>query len=189
MNTVEANQLSSRVAALRGAPSDAIQDILCEFVESRKREGLRVAGVVEVSQCVSIGACKHLAVRDLVSGELIEISQDLGAGSTACNLDPVGLATACQSVERAISAGADVVVLSKFGKLEAARGGLCDAFRAAIMADLPIVTAVSPFLAGDWLQFAGALSEDVAPTMAALDEWWSASSRGLLVRANDLMVA
>ena len=174
MTTVETNQFSSRIAALRGAPSEAIQDMLAQFVEERKREGLRVAGVVEVSRCESRGGCKSLAVRDLASGELIEISQDLGARSTACNLDPGGLAKACESVERAISEGADVVVLSKFGKLEAARGGLCDAFRAAIMADLSIVTAVSPIFLGDWLHFAGSLSNDVAPTMDALDAWWSA---------------
>lgn len=65
-------------------------------------------------------------------------------------------------------------MLSKFGKLEAARGGLCDAFRAAIMADLPIITAVSSIFSEDWLHFAGSLSNDVAPTMDALDAWWSA---------------
>jgi hypothetical protein len=91
MTTVETNQFSSRIAALRGAPSEAIQDMLAQFVEERKREGLRVAGVVEVSRCESRGGCKSLAVRDLASGELIEISQDLGAGSTACNLDPGAL--------------------------------------------------------------------------------------------------
>jgi hypothetical protein len=175
MTTAEANRFTSHIAALRGAPSEAIQDILARFGEERKREGLRVVGVVEVSRCESKGFCKRLAVRDLASGELIEISQDLGSGSTACNLDPGGLANACQSVERAISEGGDVVVLSKFGKLEAARGGLCDAFRAAIMADLPIITAVSSIFSEYWLHFAGSLSNDVAPAMDALDAWWSAS--------------
>jgi hypothetical protein len=77
-------------------------------------------------------------------------------------------------VERAIEEGADVVVLSKFGKLEAARGGLCDAFRAAILADLPIITTVSPLLADEWSQFAGPLSNKVPATMDALGAWWTA---------------
>ncbi len=67
-----------------------------------------------------------------------------------------------------------VVVLSKFGKLEAARGGLCDAFRAAILADLPIITTVSPLLAEEWAQFAGSLSNKVPATMDALGAWWTA---------------
>ena len=98
----------------------------------------------------------------------------LGTGSTACNLDPSGLAKACEAVERDIEEGADVVVLSKFGKLEAARGGLCDAFRAAILADLPIITTVSPLLADEWSQFAGLLSNKVPATMDALGAWWTA---------------
>ncbi len=54
-------------------------------------------------------------------GPPMKFFQDLGAGSTACNLDPSGFVKACEAVERAMEDGADVVVLSKFGKLEAAR--------------------------------------------------------------------
>ncbi|MGD0764599.1 MAG: DUF2478 domain-containing protein [Roseiarcus sp.] len=174
MTTSDAVQFTGQIAALQGAPGETIQTILSQFAEALKRDGFRVAGVVEVSQCGAEGACKHLAVRDLTSKAVIKFSQDLGAGSTACNLDPSGLAKACEAVERAIEEGADVVVLSKFGKLEAARGGLCDAFRAAILADLPIITTVSPLLADEWSQFAGPLSNKVPATMDALGAWWTA---------------
>ncbi|SFK77449.1 DUF2478 domain-containing protein [Methylocapsa palsarum] len=173
MSAVESIDLTSRIAAVRGLRFEPAQPILWQFAQDLKRRGLRVGGVVEFSQCASEGACSHLTVRDLISGASISISQDLGPGSTACNLDPYGLAQACANVERAIGDGVDVVVLSKFGKLEAARGGLCDAFRAAILAGLPIITAVSEGLTEDWSRFAGALSDDVAPTMQALDAWWS----------------
>ena len=174
MTTTDTVQFTGQIAALQGAPGETIQAILPQFAEVPKREGFRVAGVVEVSQCGEEGARKHLAVRDLTSKAVIKFSQDLGAGSTACNLDPSGLAKACEAVERAIEDGADVVVLSKFGKLEAARGGLCDAFRAAILADLPIVTTVSPLLADEWAQFAGNLSNKVPPTLDALGAWCNA---------------
>lgn len=113
-----------RIAALQGAPTGALQDILEAFAKRLAASGLRVAGVIEMPTCVKGGGCKQLGVRDLVSGETFSISQDLGAGSTACNLDPEGLVRACGCVERAIDDGADVVVLSKFGKLEAARAAL-----------------------------------------------------------------
>ena len=174
MIATEAVQFTGQIAALQGAPGETIQTILSQFAEELKRDGFRVAGVVEVSRCSATGACKSLAVRDLTSETVIKFSQDLGAGSTACNLDPSGLAQACEAVERAIEDGADVVVLSKFGKLEAARGGLCDAFRAAILADLPIITTVSPLLAEEWAQFAGPLSNKVPATMDALGAWWTA---------------
>lgn len=118
---------------------------------------------------------------DLATGERIAISQDLGPGSTACNLDPSGLAAACAAAQRAIGAGADLVVLSKFGKLEAARGGLYDAFLTAIEANLPVLTSVNPALRPEWALFAGDLAEDIDPEMDALETWWTGGPNRLFV--------
>ncbi len=65
MTTSDAVQFTGQIAALQGAPGETIQAILSQFAEALKRDGFRVAGVVEVSQCGAEGACKHLAVRDL----------------------------------------------------------------------------------------------------------------------------
>lgn len=162
-----------RIAALRGAPSTAMQALLDEFARRRARAGLRVAGVVEDSDCAHDGACKRFRVRDLQSGETISISQDLGRGSTACNIDPAALIHACGRIESAISDGADLVVLSKFGKLEAARSGLADAFRAALGADIPVLTVVSPAAAEEWERFAAPLFQFVDANCDALELWWA----------------
>ncbi|MGD9545108.1 MAG: DUF2478 domain-containing protein [Methylocystis sp.] len=166
---------AKRIAALQGATSHELQGTLSAFARELQSRGFRVAGVIEQSACGVRGACKSLSVKDIASGETIPISQKLGAGSEACNLDPGGLAVACGLVEQAIDRGVDVVVLSKFGKLEAARSGLCDAFRAAILADIPVITAVSAPVSQDWDCFAGGLSEYVEPDIAALAAWWRAS--------------
>jgi hypothetical protein len=147
--------------------------LLASFAARVKTQGFKVAGLVEVATRCDESGCGQLAVRDLSTGDLIPISQNLGPGSTACNLDPGGLAAACAAVERAIASGADLVVLSKFGKQEAARGGLYDAFRAAFAAGLPIATAVSPAVAHDWLAFVGEYSEFVDAATDSLDAWWS----------------
>ncbi len=167
--------LAPKIAALSGASGPSNQALLADFVKKRRAEGLRVAGLVEVSEKAESGACGHLSVVDVATGARIAISQDLGPGSTACNLDPGGVAEACAATQRAIEQGADLVVLSKFGKLEAARGGLCDAFAAAIEAELPIVTTVNPVMRQDWTRFAGPLSDDVFASVEALEAWWSAT--------------
>jgi hypothetical protein len=171
------------IAALQGASGATIQALLADFAGQMKSQKLKVAGLVEVATRCDEGGCGALAVRDLSTGELIPISQDLGPGSTACNLDPGGLAAACAAVERAVAAGADLIVLSKFGKLEAARSGLNDAFRAAFAAGLPIATAVSPAVAQEWLAFVGDYSEFVNADRDALDAWWSRYRRGMLRNA------
>jgi hypothetical protein len=168
------------VAALQGASSAVIQTLLADFAARMTASGLAVAGVVEIATQCDDGGCGRLAVRDLSTSELIPISQDLGPGSTACNLDPRGLASACAAVERAIADGADIVVLSKFGKQEAARGGLIDAFRAAFAAGLPIATAVSPAMTQEWRAFAGEYGDFVDARTDSLEAWWSRRRRGIM---------
>ncbi len=55
------------------------------------------------------------------------------------------------------------IVISKFSKQEAERGGLADAFRAAMASRVPVMCAVSPDFLDEWRAFAGPLAEDVAP--------------------------
>lgn len=171
------------IVALQGASSAEIQALLADFADRMKARGLRVAGVVEVSDACDATACGRLALRDLSNGRVIAISQDLGPGSTACNLDPQGLAEACAAVERSIAGGADLVVLSKFGKQEAVRGGLSDAFCAAFAAGLPIATAVSPAMLSDWFAFSGAYSEVIDVRTRSLDAWWLERTQAMLPAA------
>ena len=176
MDVNSSNGRNPRIAALQGATRETIQSVLAEFAARAVRRGLKVAGVIESKGECERGVCGSLMLTDLSSGARISISQDLGPGSVACNLDPGGLAAACAAVERGVLAGADVVVLSKFGKQEVARSGLCDAFRVAIDAGLPILTAVSPSLADPWREFAGPLSVFLAADVEAVEAWWLAGS-------------
>ena len=164
-----------RITALQGASSAEIQNLLRDFAAQLASSGLRVAGVVECVADIS-HPCKSMALRSLDDGSMFSISQDLGPGSQACNLDPEGLVMACAAVQASIAHGADLVILSKFGKQEAMGRGLSDAFGAAISAGLPVLTAVSPAMMGDWRNFAGELAECVQADVARRPHWiddWS----------------
>ena len=159
------------IAALPAEDSANVQSLMRGFAEAMTTAGLRVAGVTQARVADDEGKSR-IMLRDLISGAHYPISQDLGPGSVACNLDTGELALACAAVERAARAGADLIVISKFAKQEAARGGLCDAFRAAMTARIPVIAAVSPHFREEWRLFAGPLAEDVAPSQEALAEWW-----------------
>jgi hypothetical protein len=160
------------ILAIGGATSAEKRSLLEDFIARRRAEGWRVAGVVERPEPGEGGACGSLSVVNLSTGARIKISQNLGPGSTACNLDPGGVAEACAATQAAIRSGADLVILSKFGKLEAGGGGLCDAFFAAAQAGIPVVTTLNPIMREDWARFAGDLAEEIAPEAQALDAWW-----------------
>jgi nucleoside-triphosphatase THEP1 len=159
------------IAALQGASSARIQRLMAEYAAKLARGGWRVAGVVEIGEAAPGGACGNLSLRDLQTGEMFAISQNLGPGSQACNLDGRGVTAACAAVERALAGGLDFLILSKFGKLEAARGGLHDAFQRAVVSGTPLLTAVSPAMATPWAAFAGPLSEYLPAEAAAIEAW------------------
>jgi len=167
-----------RIGALQGAKTAEIQKILARFAERRMREGLGVAGAIEeLALTEECGVCDTLVLRDTADNAIFPITQDLGPGSTACRLDSSGLAAACQAVLQAIDRGADLVVLSKFGKIEAEGGGLLDAFRAAAEAGIPCITGVAPSFSAPFLDYAGGFSQWIEASDAALERWWI-SSRG-----------
>jgi hypothetical protein len=164
--------LATPIAALPAQESEKVQGLMRLFALELAGSGLRVAGVTQM-RGADVAGRSRIFLREVASGSDFLISQDLGPGSVACNLDAGELAMACAAVERAARAGADLIVISKFAKQEAERGGLCDAFRAAMAARIPVVAAVSPHFRAEWGLFAGPLAEDVAPTRDALAEWWS----------------
>ena len=159
-----------RIVALQGASSAVIQALLAEIAGKLSARGLRDAGLVENASS-GPNPCKSMELRSLDDGHRFAISQDLGPGSQACNLDPEGLALACAAVEQSVARGADVVILSKFGKREALGSGLIDAFGAAFAAGVPIMTSVSPAMMSEWRHFVGEFSECVTADAARLDSW------------------
>jgi hypothetical protein len=160
------------IAALPAQDSENVQTLMRHFAIELAERGARVGGVTQMRGADAAGRSR-IFLRDVASEAEFVISQDLGPGSVACNLDTGELAMACAAVERAARAGADLIIVSKFSKQEAERGGLCDAFRSAMIARIPVIAAISPHFLEEWRLFAGPLAEDVAPTREALLEWWS----------------
>jgi hypothetical protein len=72
------------------------------------------------------------------------------------------------------------VVLNRFAKLEAGRGGLTSAFAAAVEAGLPVLTSVSPAFQGAWEQFAAPLFVMLPAEPEMVDAWWRAVRAGTL---------
>ena len=156
---------------MQGGSRTAVQEMFGAFA-ARWQSSCRIAGVIAHDHGLDDRTCSAGYLRSLADGRLFRIFQDLGPQSTACHLDAVGVTSASEAVIRDIADGCDLVLLSKFGKLEAARGGLAPAFAAAIAADVPVLTAVSPMFQDKWAQFAAPLFTALPADAAAIDEWW-----------------
>jgi hypothetical protein len=162
--------LVNKIAVVQGAPAASMQRLFATLAE-RWLPSLRLAGVVAEDHGLADRACSAGYLRSLRSGERFQIFQDLGPGSTGCHLAGAGALAATVAVQRDIADGCDLVLLSKFGKLEAGGGGLRDAFSAAIEEGIPVLTSVAPAFAAAWAEFAGSFSVVLPPDDDRIEDW------------------
>ena len=166
----EMDRPTKPIAAISGADGAAIQQLLCAFVQ-RQPSSVKVAGVIEESVP---GARRSSVIRQIADDLAHPVFQNLGAGASGCALDPAGISLASEAVLREVEAGCDLVVVSKFGKLEAVSGaGFVPVFAAAMEAGIPAITSVSPKYADAWARFAGPYFMQLPAEPEAIDAWWT----------------
>ncbi len=164
---------ATMIAVVRDASSAAVADTFRTLVDQWQKT-VRLAGLIAEGHGLADRACSAGFLRNIATAERFSIFEDTGPGSTVCHLDGAGALSASKAVQRDIAAGCDLVLLNKFGKLEAAGEGLAGAFRAAIEARIPLLTSVSPASEPAWKKLAGP-SYDVFPAdPVAIDAWWRA---------------
>ena len=161
---------SSSIATVVGADAPTIQTLFAETATKWRADGLNVVGLIAETHGLADRVCRAGYLRDVVSGKMFSIYVGTPRAETSCHLDADGVDTACGELLKQIS-DSDVVVLSKFGKLEAERGGLARAFDAAIAAGKPILTTVSDRHRESWNGFAADGAVYLSPDEPALEQW------------------
>lgn len=168
-------QAVKTIAVVQGESGAVIQEMFRAFV-ARWRQSARIVGLLEETVANGDRACSAGTLQSIATGTGFPMFQDLGPGSTACCIDPVGVALAGEAVRQEIGAGCDLVLLNRFGKLEAGREGLMPAFAAAVEAEVPLLTSVAPAYREAWERFAAPLHVTLPPEADALEEWWRSVS-------------
>ncbi|MEY2632015.1 MAG: hypothetical protein RIR00_669 [Pseudomonadota bacterium] len=163
-------------AAILAPRNSAIDALLADFAADLQRQGYQVRGLIQQSHCQD-AQCLY-SLRDLASGELYPISQDLGPLSQSCRLDPAGMASAAAVLRRALDQGADLVIVNRFGGLEAQGEGFAQEIGALLSLGLPVLTVVSPDHQAAWQHYSGGLGS----ALPALPEAWATWFAGLPAR-------
>ena len=148
--------------------------ILREFANGLNARGHRVVGMVQTGQC----ADSSLSAVLVHSGEKILLAQDFDPAASGCRLDLSRLQNAGERVADALEAGADLLIVNRFGKRERDGKGLAHLVQRALDADIPVVIAVSSQHFGDWIKFADGMSVKLHCDRTALDAWWQRVSTG-----------
>ena len=163
----------SPIAAVIYGQDDDCDGLLAAFAHDLMRAGTRVAGLGQIN---AGGTCAELdmELEALDTGRRINICQDLGAGSAhSCRLDPAGLAEAAAALRRALGHPVELVIVNKFGRMEAEGSGLIDEIGAVVEAGLPLVIGLPQRFTDAWSSYSGGMATTLACSRDALDAWWS----------------
>jgi hypothetical protein len=146
--------------------------LLAEAAADMARGGIRTAGIVK--HLPYAGAYENgcdAKVQVLPDGPVIKITQDLGAGSDACRLDPAAIAGAVAAVESSALERADLFILNKFGPEEAAGRGFCAVIGRALELGMPVLVGVGRGARADFDSFTDGLATPVPANAAAIADW------------------
>ncbi|WP_334148672.1 DUF2478 domain-containing protein [Hyphomicrobium sp.] len=157
------------IASVEGAGTANVQRLFEEAIARWQEAGLRVAGLVEETHGLPGRVCSAGILRGIGSGRPYSIYLEIPPAGKTCHVDANGAETAGTSVLDEIAA-CDLVVLSKFGKLEAGNRGLIGAFEAAITAQKPVLTSVSEKHRAAWRAFAPE-AVVLPPRIEAIEAW------------------
>ena len=154
-------------ALVYGADQDP-DAVLRDFADEVKKRGFRAVGLVQAGQC----ADSSLSAVLVHSGEKLLLAQDFDPAAAGCRLDLGRLQDVGTRVAEALAAGADLLIVNRFGKRERDGKGLAFLIDRALGADIPVVIAVSQERFAEWIKYSGGMSVKLACERAVLETWW-----------------
>lgn len=163
------------LAVVYGAGEDA-DPVMARLADRLREDGLRLAGLVQRNPPAPGRSRCNMEVEILPGGERRMISEDRGAAAAGCRLDPGLLIEALELARAGLEggsgqeSGADVLILNRFGKVEADGGGGREIVAQAVGQGIPVIVAVPWRNIAAFRAFAGALAAEVplADVVAAM---------------------
>jgi len=150
----------------RGATDALIAAAVARLVPG----GLRLAGTVQTDVPRPDRSLCDMELSVLPDGPVFRINQDRGEAARGCRLDGSALEEAVVVVAAALP-GAEVLIVNKFGKLEAQGRGYVPLIADAMARDLPVLIGVNGLNLPELLAFCGGLATALPADPAAIADW------------------
>jgi hypothetical protein len=141
------------------------------IVEDCRTRGLRIAGVLQHPVCPDAAGHCDVALEELTTGLRTDLFEDRGPGASGCRLDVAALAEVNGQVARSLDAGPELLILNKFGKVEAEGRGLLDLVAMAVERGIPVVIGVPIRNLEPWRDFAGGMSVEFTSDPSEMADW------------------
>ena len=173
------------IAALVYGSGDRPDLILCAFARYLADGSRRICGLVQLRGPSSDGSLCSVMVLD--SWQVVDFVRGQEAVREGqCRLDAHWLDRMAEQTKMTIRRGVDVVIVNRFGPLEAAGRGFSEAIAVASETKTPLIIAVPAFEFERWTRFSSGMTVKLESTLdKALDWWRRVSSSSLSAVAFD----
>ncbi len=163
------------IAALLYADGVYPDRVIARAIAPLRERGVAMAGAIQLKPAGQPG--RHpcdLLLEDLASGEVTAIVEHRGKEARGCRLDVGVLTDVAEAVSASIHAdGPRLLIVNKFGKIEADGGGMRGAIAEAVDLGIPVLVGVPVRNLDRWRVFAGPLAVELAVDDAAVARWLS----------------
>jgi nucleoside-triphosphatase THEP1 len=177
------------IAALVYADGVYPDEAIGRAIEPLRQRGVRLAGAIQRDPSDRPG--RHpcdLLLENLASGEVTAIAEHRGKEARGCRLDVGILTDIAEAVATSLHEGEPrLLIVNKFGKIEADGGGLREAISDAVYLGIPVLVGVPMRNLDRWRAFAAAYSVELPVDSAAISDWLA--SKGLPAETSARQIA
>lgn len=160
------------IAALVHESAEYADEFLYAFIQDLQAQDKNILGVIQAHPEVSYAYGSQMGIVDLSTGAYLSIAQDLGKHNTSCCLDAEAVSNASTILQAARMQNPDLLIVNRFGKLEAEGEGFADEMLEIMSEGTPMLTVVAERFLPQWREFTGGLAAEIAPDAAALHHWY-----------------
>ncbi len=163
-------------AAAVYAPKTGDRQALHRFVDQEKANGVKVAGILQRKVPMAENGMTEVVAVDIQTGLTCTINRPTRESwkNRECSLDRAALTDTTAILRRAVSAGADLIVIEKFGDEEAHGGGLSAEILDGIASGIPFLVAVPETNLQSWIDRTGGAGAILEFDEQAFRDWWRA---------------
>ncbi|MCA0302078.1 MAG: DUF2478 domain-containing protein [Proteobacteria bacterium] len=148
----------------------AADGLIAGVANRLQQRGWRLAGVVQANETYDPLCPCDMQLVDLSGGASLRISQRLGQHARGCRLDPDALSRAVAMTETALP-GADMLIVNKFGKAEAAGYGFRPVIAEALANGTPVLAGVSQTNLAAFNAFAAGMGVMLPAEAKEIERW------------------
>lgn len=151
----------------------ASDPVVAEFARRLQQRGLKVRGLRQEDGPAAPGRAPATTLIDLANGERHRISLDLGPGAASCKVDTSAVAAVSRVLRDALSDDPDLVIVSRFGTLEAEGRGFSAEMLALMEAGVPLLTVTAQKHLEAWRRFTGGAAAELPVEIGAIEAWFA----------------